>query len=85
MGGLAKGPPAGSGRRRTYRPGVCHRCGWSGPVSRVTRADRRRLKTGRAFGRVCDECIDTLLGREQADAAASQLQKPRLVHRRDVA
>ncbi|HXZ62819.1 MAG TPA: hypothetical protein VEG62_08755 [Acidimicrobiales bacterium] len=43
------------------------------------------MKTGRAFGRVCDECIDTLLGRGQADAATSQVQKPRLVHRRDVA
>ena len=85
MGMSAKGPLMGSGGGRTRRPGVCHRCGWKGPVSRVTRADRRRLKTGRAFSRICDDCIATLLGRPQPDAPAAKVHKPRLVHRRDVA
>jgi len=44
------------------RPGVCHRCGWRGLVSRVGWADGRRMKTGRAFGRLCDECYAFLLG-----------------------
>jgi len=70
---------------RPHRPGVCHRCGWSGSVSKVMRADRRRMKMGRAFGRLCDECTDVLLGRPSADTAVSQPRKSKLVHRRNVA
>ena len=61
-----------SGRRR---PGVCHRCGWTGSVSKVNRADRKRLKSGRSFGRLCDECIDELLRHQ----ATGDTQTPRKV------
>ena len=70
---------------RTHRPGVCHRCGWRGPVTKVTRADRRQMQTGRAFGRICAECRVALLGGSQAAATVSQPKKPKLIHRRDVA
>jgi hypothetical protein len=40
--------------------GACHRCGWRGPVSRVSAADRKSFGTGRAYGRLCTECIGEL-------------------------
>lgn len=70
---------------RAHRPGVCHRCGWNGSVCRVTRGDRRRMKTGRAFGRLCDQCAEALLGQHAADAVVSKLRKSKQVHRRNVA
>jgi hypothetical protein len=42
-------------------PGVCHRCGWTRPVSKVGRVGRKRLRTGRSLRRLCDECIYDLL------------------------
>lgn len=54
-------------------------------MTKVMRADRRRMKTGRAFGRLCDECADVLLGRPSADTAVSQPRKSKLAHRRNVA
>jgi len=62
-----------TGRRR---PGVCHRCGWTGPVSKVRRVDRKSLKTGRTFGRLCDECIDDLLRHQ---ATGDDTQTPRKI------
>lgn len=46
-------------RKRRY--GTCHRCGWKGSVARVDRHDRKRLRTGRTFGRLCEECASELL------------------------
>jgi len=43
------------------RHGVCHRCGWSGSVTKVGRRDRSHLKSSQVYGRLCDECIDDLL------------------------
>jgi hypothetical protein len=42
---------------RGQRQGVCHRCGWTGMVGVVRRHDRKILKTGHQFGRLCQECV----------------------------
>jgi hypothetical protein len=42
---------------RRQRQGVCHRCGWTNVVGVVRRTDRRRLRTGHQFGRLCYECV----------------------------
>ena len=55
--------PAAGRRHGRHRFGVCHRCGWKAFVSRVGREDHLRIGTGRAFGRLCDDCYDTLLDR----------------------
>jgi hypothetical protein len=81
---LSKGSPGSSGEGRGHRPGVCHRCGWSGLVFKPSRADRRRLKIGRTLGRICDECAASLLGQGQLDEEASR-ETPRVGHRRNVA
>lgn len=39
------------------RPGVCHRCGWKGLVSKVSRRQRKQLRTGHTFGRLCRDCL----------------------------
>lgn len=59
----------GDGSKRV-RPGVCHRCGWSGPVSKVRRRDRKLFNIGRTYGRLCSECVEALVGREQAQSIA---------------
>ncbi len=38
------------------RSGTCHRCGWKGPVAKVSRRERRTLDTGMTYGRLCAEC-----------------------------
>jgi len=72
----------GAGRASS---GVCHRCGWRGPVAKVGRADRKRLHTGRTFGRLCDDCVNDLL--HQQDGSVNQRKPARLrsVRHRDVA
>lgn len=42
-------------------PGVCHRCGWGGFVTKVRRRDRKLLRIGRTYGRLCQECCHDLL------------------------
>ncbi len=59
------------GRMRKHRFGVCHRCGWTGPVSRVGRGQRRCMGTGRAFGRLCDDCIESLLNQRRRSGTGS--------------
>jgi hypothetical protein len=54
--------PAAGRRLQRHRFGICHRCGWKALVSRVGRDDHLRIGSGRAFGRLCDDCFDTLLG-----------------------
>jgi hypothetical protein len=44
-----------------HRRGVCHRCGWRGSVAKVGRRNRALLRTDRACGRLCDECVEDLL------------------------
>jgi hypothetical protein len=46
---------------RGQRQGVCHRCGWPGIVGQVRGRDRRILKTGHRFGRLCQECVSDVL------------------------
>jgi hypothetical protein len=46
---------------RGRRHGVCHRCGWSGMVGVVRGRDRRILKTGHRFGRLCQECVNDII------------------------
>ena len=68
MAPSAASGPASDGRRlRRHRFGVCHRCGWKGLVSRVGREDHRQIGMGRAFGRLCDDCFDALLGAPLAE------------------
>ena len=38
------------------RPGTCHRCGWSGPVSRVPVRTRRASGLDHSIRRICTEC-----------------------------
>jgi hypothetical protein len=42
---------------RGQRLGVCHRCGWTGTVGEVHGSDRKSLRTGHRFGRLCQECV----------------------------
>lgn len=50
---------------RRHRHGVCHRCGWSGSVVRVSRRKRwALLRMNQVYRRLCDECVDDLV-REQ--------------------
>lgn len=74
-----------TGRARKQRPGVCHRCGWARPVSKVGRVDRKRL--GTSFARLCDECIDELLQQQSATEGTKSSRKARLrvLRHRDVA
>ena len=75
-----------SGRTRKQRPGVCHRCGWTQPVSNVGRVDRKRLRTGRSFRRLCNECIDDLLRQQSTAGSKNAPRKTKLkVRHRDVA
>jgi hypothetical protein len=46
---------------RGQRQGVCHRCGWPGVVGAVRGRDRRILKTGHRFGRLCQECVNDIV------------------------
>ena len=74
-----------AGMFRRTRHGVCHRCGWTGPVAKVRRRDRRVLQTGSEFGRLCHECTDDLLHIRKASeplrvTGQSQLKSGR--HRR---
>ena len=62
----------GSGKRRY---GTCHRCGWKGAVAKVGQHDRKLLKTGRTFGRLCDECVSDLLGAETPAGTAKPIRR----------
>jgi hypothetical protein len=50
---------SGEIQRATY--GTCHRCGWTGQVSRVGRGDRKLLNVGWAYGRLCSQCTTDLM------------------------
>jgi hypothetical protein len=65
------GAALGGRRLRRRRLGVCHRCGWTGLVSRVGREDRRRIGMGRALGRLCDDCFVDLLAAPSAEGGAT--------------
>jgi hypothetical protein len=69
------------------RHGVCHRCGWAGEVSKVTRQLRKRLQIGRSFGRLCDDCLKDLhhLPSTGAGTHTGQGRKLKANRQRDVA
>ena len=46
---------------RGQRHGVCHRCGWPSMVGAVRGRDRRILKSGHRFGRLCQECVNDIM------------------------
>lgn len=50
--------------------GVCHRCGWRGMVTSVSARNREALGTGREYGRLCEECVTTLLARTKSQPSA---------------
>jgi hypothetical protein len=39
------------------RHGICHRCGWTGIVGVVRRRERKDLKSGHSYGRLCNDCV----------------------------
>jgi hypothetical protein len=49
------------GELRGQRQGVCHRCGWAGMVGEIHVRERRILRTGHRFGRLCEECVGDVL------------------------
>jgi len=51
-------------RKRVH--GVCHRCGWSGYVTKFRRRDRKLVGIGRTYGRLCQQCFDELLANQSA-------------------
>ena len=46
---------------RRWAQGRCHRCGWRGSVTKVRRPDRSVIGSGRAYGRLCQECLSELI------------------------
>jgi hypothetical protein len=54
------------------RQGTCHRCGWKGTVSKVGRSDRKRLQTGRQYGRLCPDCASELVQAKHSGGTAAQ-------------
>ena len=74
---------ARGGRKQRY--GTCHRCGWRGSVVRVTRRDRKRSLGDRTFTRLCEDCVDELLGRHGTPEGQSRLVRRRSIRHRDVA
>ena len=80
-------PEAGNGRLYKQTSGVCHRCGWRGPVSKVGRNDRKHLHIDRSYGRLCADCASDLLRHQSGQPAHQAARKTRLkLHRdRDVA
>ncbi len=76
-----EGRPASS----KHRPGVCHRCGWKGPVVRVSRRLRRELHTGHTYGRLCDDCVAELVAEPTAAADQKKPARLRSVRNRKVA
>jgi ribosomal protein L34E len=76
-----------SRKDRKRRRGVCHRCGWSGTVVKVRRNERKRLDTGRMYGRLCSECVDDLLHHQSSlrSTEATGRASLKVLRNRDVA
>jgi hypothetical protein len=66
---------------------VCHRCGWKGVVGRVRRRERKHMQSGRAYGRLCQECVADLVraGSAARTPQGSGLVRLTVVRDRDVA
>ena len=72
---------------RKARPGVCHRCGWKGMVSKISRSDRQTVEVDRSVSRLCHECASDLVraDSEAADLTATQVVDPKSTRHRHVA
>jgi hypothetical protein len=53
---------------RKVGPGVCHRCGWSAMVIKMTRADRRVMGVESSVRRLCHECVGDLVSARSGTA-----------------
>lgn len=63
--GMAEGA---ADRRRS----ACHRCGWTLPLVKITRARRAKLGSATAYHWLCDQCIaDLTLSASSAEPVAS--------------
>jgi hypothetical protein len=56
----------GAGELGKQRQGTCHRCGWRGPVAKVSRRARKRLSIGNEYGRLCADCSGDLVKAQSA-------------------
>src|SRR5664279_2166190 len=72
---------------RKTRPGVCHRCGWEGMVSKISRSDRQTVEVDSSVSRLCHECASDLVREdsEAADPTATQVVDPKSTRHRHVA
>ena len=75
------------GRLEKRREGTCHRCGWSGKVSKVSRKRRKGLSIGRKYGRLCPDCVTDLTNSGTGGQGSSKAGHAKLksVQDRDVA
>ena len=49
------------GGSRDASLGVCHLCGWTGPVTRINWRQRKYLKVRRLTRNICSECMELLV------------------------
>ena len=45
---------------RQQSMGVCHRCGWRGTITKVSRLNAEERELARGFGRICADCLSDL-------------------------
>jgi hypothetical protein len=60
VGAAGGRPRAGVNTLRGTRPGVCRRCGWRSIFGKVRRYGLSATSCGRAYARLCDECISDI-------------------------
>jgi hypothetical protein len=51
------------------RTADCHRCGWTQPLTKVTRQQRAHFSSGRSFRWLCSECVADLQASPQPSLA----------------
>ncbi len=78
-------PAIGAADAPDQKYGVCHRCGWKGPVAKVGRRQRRRLNTGRTYGRLCDNCVNDILHKGTSPADEKKTARLKSIRSRKVA
>ena len=69
--------------RRSELECSCHRCGWTGPVVKVRHRDRKLLGTGRAYRRLCTDCIESLYRSRTTGQRSGTEVRPQLRALRD--
>jgi hypothetical protein len=72
---------------RESRPGVCHRCGWKGMVTKISRSARQAMEEERPVRRLCHECASDLVraDSETADPTATRVVDLKSTRRQHVA